>query len=67
LDRVAVRGLEKVRSVALPFTLAHNFRQTLLREAGWQRREPVRRVPEPRDREAAEATRKGRVGHTRRL
>ena len=30
LYQVAVRGLEKVRAVALPFALAHNFRQTLL-------------------------------------
>jgi len=30
LYQVAVRGLEKVRSVALLFALAHNFQQTLL-------------------------------------
>ena len=29
LDQVVVRGLEKVRSVALLFALAHNFRQTI--------------------------------------
>jgi len=30
LARAAVRGLEKVRAVALPFAVAHDFRQTLL-------------------------------------